>query len=84
MTEPDVASSDARNIRTSIVKAPTGDYVVTGRKWWSSGAMHPHCTVLLVMGQTDTEGPQYRRPTIVDLRHESILIRTNPRRGDFP
>jgi acyl-CoA dehydrogenase len=56
MTEPDVASSDARNIRTSIVR--DGDeYVVQGRKWWTTGAADERCKVLIVMGRTDPDGP---------------------------
>jgi acyl-CoA dehydrogenase len=56
MTEPDVASSDARNIRTSIVR--DGDeYLVQGRKWWTTGAADERCKVLIVMGRTDPDGP---------------------------
>jgi len=52
MTEPEVASSDATNIETSIARE--GDeYVINGRKWWSSGAMNPACEVFIVMGKTD-------------------------------
>ena len=52
MTEPAVASSDATNIETSIVR--DGDeYVINGRKWWTSGAMHPNCKVMILMGKTD-------------------------------
>src|SRR5713101_6004534 len=52
MTEPDVASSDASNIATRIER--DGDeYVINGRKWWSSGAMNPGCEILIVMGRTD-------------------------------
>ena len=54
MTEPDVASSDATNIETSIV-ADGDEYVINGRKWWSSGAMDPRCKVMIVMGKTDKE-----------------------------
>ncbi len=52
MTEPDVASSDATNIETSI-RREGGDYVVNGRKWWSSGAGDPRCRIAIVMGKTD-------------------------------
>ncbi|MEO3975390.1 acyl-CoA dehydrogenase family protein [Streptomyces sp. CAU 1734] len=60
MTEPEVASSDAANIRTRIER-DGDDYVVTGRKWYISGAMHPDCRILIVMGQTDPEGADIRR-----------------------
>ena len=48
MTEPAVASSDATNIETSIVREGD-DYVINGRKWWTSGAMHPHCKVMICL-----------------------------------
>jgi len=51
MTEPAVASSDATNIATAIT-ADGGEYVINGRKWWSSGAMNPNCRILIVMGVT--------------------------------
>jgi acyl-CoA dehydrogenase len=55
MTEPEVASSDATNITTSIER--DGDeYVINGRKWWSSGAMNPRCEIFIVMGKTDRAG----------------------------
>ncbi|MFF4323890.1 acyl-CoA dehydrogenase family protein [Streptomyces sp. NPDC001568] len=60
MTEPEVASSDASNIETRIERV--GDeYVVTGRKWYISGAMNPDCKVFIVMGKTDPEGADPRR-----------------------
>jgi acyl-CoA dehydrogenase len=64
MTEPDVAGSDATNIRTRIER--DGDeYVVTGRKWWTSGAMDPRCRILIVMGRTDPDGPMHRQQSMV-------------------
>ncbi|MCX5608823.1 MULTISPECIES: acyl-CoA dehydrogenase family protein [unclassified Streptomyces] len=60
MTEPEVASSDATNIETRIERA--GDeYVITGRKWFISGAMNPDCKIFIVMGKTDPEGADQRR-----------------------
>jgi acyl-CoA dehydrogenase len=64
MTEPEVASSDATNIATRIVRDGE-EYVVTGRKWWTSGAMDPRCAVLIVMGKTDPEAATHRQQTMV-------------------
>ncbi|HEY0538901.1 MAG TPA: acyl-CoA dehydrogenase family protein [Actinoallomurus sp.] len=64
MTEPAVASSDAANISLSIER--DGDeYVLNGRKWWSSGALSPDCEIFIVMGVTDQDGPAYRRQSMV-------------------
>jgi acyl-CoA dehydrogenase len=64
MTEPEVASSDANNIATRIVR--DGDeYVVTGRKWWSSGAMNPRCKLSIVMGVSDPDGERHRRHSMI-------------------
>src|ERR1700749_4326243 len=56
MTEPAVASSDATNIETRIER-DGDDYVINGRKWWTSNALHANCRVLIVMGKTDPDGP---------------------------
>jgi acyl-CoA dehydrogenase len=64
MTEPDVASSDATNIELSIER--DGDeYVLNGRKWWASGALHPNCRILIVMGKTDPTGPTHRQQSMI-------------------
>ena len=64
MTEPAVASSDATNMQATIV--PDGDeYVVNGRKWWSSGAMDPRCKIAIVMGVTNPEGPRYAQHSMI-------------------
>jgi acyl-CoA dehydrogenase len=64
MTEPAVASSDATNIATSI-RRDGDEYVVQGRKWWSSGAMSPRCRVAIVMGVTDPEADPHRRQSMI-------------------
>jgi acyl-CoA dehydrogenase len=62
MTEPEVASSDATNITTLIERSPDGsEYVISGRKWYISGAMNPDCEVFIVMGKTDPDGADIRR-----------------------
>jgi acyl-CoA dehydrogenase len=64
MTEPDVASSDATNISLSIQR--DGDeYMLDGRKWWISGAMHPHCRIMIVMGKTDPSAPRHRQQSMI-------------------
>ena len=60
MTEPDVASSDATNVRLRIER--DGDqYILNGRKWWTSNALHPRCRVLIVMGRTNPHAPTHRQ-----------------------
>ncbi len=64
MTEPEVASSDARNIATAIVR--DGDeYVIDGHKWWTTGAADPRCELLVVMGKTDPEAVPHRQQSMV-------------------
>src|ERR1700704_6115041 len=64
MTEPDVASSDATNIALRIERQ--GDeYVLNGRKWWTSGALHPHCRIMIVMGKTQLDAPRHKRQSMV-------------------
>lgn len=60
MTEPDVASSDATNIETSIVR-DGDDYVINGTKWWSSGMGDPRCKIMIVMGKTDPSAPKHQQ-----------------------
>ncbi len=66
MTEPDVASSDATNVQTRIVRQGD-DYVINGRKWWTSGLGDPHCKLLIVMGKTDPDAPRH-------LQQSQILV----------
>lgn len=64
MTEPDVASSDATNISTRIERE--GDeYVINGRKWWTTGALDPRCEVLIVMGKTDPQADTHHQQSMV-------------------
>ena len=65
MTEPDVASSDATNIETSMVRDGE-DYVINGRKWWSSGACSNRCQIMIVMGKTDPGNEnRYRQQSMI-------------------
>ena len=64
MTEPAVASSDATNIQCEI-RRDGDEYVVNGRKWWSSGAGDPRCKVAIVMGKTDPDGPKHQQQSMV-------------------
>jgi len=64
MTEPEVASSDATNIRTEIRRE--GDsYIVNGRKWWTSGAGHPNCKIAIVMGKSISDGPKHSQQSMI-------------------
>jgi acyl-CoA dehydrogenase len=71
MTEPAVASSDATNIQSSIVR-DGADYVVNGRKWWSSGAMDPRCRLFIFMGKTDPGNPdRHKRQSMILIPREA-------------
>jgi acyl-CoA dehydrogenase len=64
MTEPDVASSDATNIATSITR--DGDeYVINGRKWWITGALNPNAEIFIVMGKTDPSAERHRQQSMI-------------------
>src|SRR5271165_925383 len=64
MTEPEVASSDATNIRASIVR-DGGEYVINGRKWWTSGAGDPRCTISIFMGKTDPAAAAHKQQSMI-------------------
>jgi acyl-CoA dehydrogenase len=64
MTEPEVASSDATNIQTQIVR-DGDDYVINGRKWWSTGAGDPRCALYIVMGKTDPDAPRHAQQSMI-------------------
>ncbi len=75
MTEPAVASSDATNIESTIVK-DGGDYVVNGRKWWLSGANDPRCKLLIFMGQTDPQNAdRHRRQSMILIPRDTPGVR---------
>ncbi len=64
MTEPEVASSDATNIQCSIQKDGE-EYIINGRKWWSSGAGDPRCAIYIVMGKTDPDAPRHTQQSMI-------------------
>ena len=64
MTEPDVASSDATNIRTSI-RREGDEYVINGTKWWTTGLADPRCAVMIVMGKTDPDADVHHQQSMV-------------------
>ncbi len=75
MTEPDVASSDASNIQSSILK--DGDtYLINGHKWWTSGAMDPRCKILIFMGKTDAQAARHTRQSmiLVPMETEGVIV----------
>jgi len=64
MTEPDVASSDATNIRSTVAR-DGDDYVINGRKWWISGAGDPRCRVAIFMGRSNPDAPRHRQQSMI-------------------
>jgi len=74
MTEPDVASSDAANIQCRIERNGN-DYVVNGRKWWSSGAGDPRCKLFIVMGKTDPGAAKYAQQSMILVPREAPGVR---------
>jgi acyl-CoA dehydrogenase len=78
MTEPQVASSDATNLETTIL--PDGDdYVINGRKWWISGVMRPDCKVLIVMGKTLLDNPRHSQHSMIIVPRDTAgvsIVRT--------
>ncbi len=64
MTEPSVASSDATNIEASIRRAGK-EYIINGRKWWTSGAGDPRCKIAIFMGKTDASAPPYKQQSMI-------------------
>ena len=75
MTEPAVASSDATNIASRIVR-DGGDYVITGHKWWISGANDPRCRVFIFMGQTEPDHPdRHRRQSMILIPRDAAGVR---------
>jgi acyl-CoA dehydrogenase len=74
MTEPDVASSDATNIQSRIAR-DGDDYVINGRKWWTSGAGDPRCKILIFMGKTDPDAPRHLQQSMVLVPMETSGVR---------
>jgi acyl-CoA dehydrogenase len=76
MTEPAVASSDATNIRSSIVR-DGADYVINGRKWWTSGGGDPRCEILVFMGQTNPAADRHRQQSmiLVPMKSPGVTVR---------
>ena len=80
MTEPDVASSDARNIQSSITR-DGDDYVISGRKWYTTGATDPRCKIIIFMGKTDPEAETYRQQSMILVPRETpgiTVVRSLP------
>jgi acyl-CoA dehydrogenase len=78
MTEPDVASSDARNIRTSI-KNDGDHYIINGTKWWTTGAMDERCKILIVMGKTNPDADDHHQQSmiLVPIDTPGVVVKRN-------
>jgi acyl-CoA dehydrogenase len=74
MTEPDVASSDATNIATRI-RREGDEYIVSGRKWWSTGAMNPDAAIFIVMGKTDPDADRHRQQSMILVPRDAAGVR---------
>jgi acyl-CoA dehydrogenase len=74
MTEPQVASSDATNIESRIVR-DGDDYVINGRKWWSSGAGDPRCKIFIFMGKTDLTAPKHKQQSMILVPRDTPGVR---------
>lgn len=74
MTEPDAASSDATNIGTRI-RRDGDEYVITGRKWWSTGAMNPDAAIFIVMGKTDPDAERHRQQSMILVPRDTPGVR---------
>jgi acyl-CoA dehydrogenase len=74
MTEPDVASSDATNISAEIAR-DGDDYVINGRKWWTTGAAHPRCKVLIFLGRSNPDAPRHQQHTMLVIPMDTPGVR---------
>src|ERR1035441_6104881 len=74
MTEPAVASSDATNIESSIVRDGS-EYVINGRKWWASGGSDPRCKIAIFMGKTDPSAPAHKQQSMILVPMDAVGVK---------